>query len=67
MRTIIIPLRNCFDVTFCICSLYFVNGKNKQTNKSVTKLAKTSFKIHLKIIFLIKLKLSKAFGEKIIF
>ena len=41
---------------------------NKQTNKTVTRLAKRSFKKQLKNTFyLIKLKYSEAFGEKIIF
>ena len=31
-----------------MCSLYFVNGKNKQKNKTVTKLAKICFKTQLK-------------------
>ena len=47
--------------------MYFVNGKNKQTSKTVIKLAKISLKTQLKIIFLIKLNLSEAFGGKIIF
>ena len=43
-----IPLYNCYDVTFYIYSLYFVNEKNKETNKTFTKLAKISFKTQLK-------------------
>ena len=43
-----IPLYNCYDVTFYICSLYFVNQKNKETNKTVTKLDEISFKTQLK-------------------
>ena len=51
-----------------MCSLYFVKGKRKQANKTVTKKwAKISFKTKVKIIFLIKPKLSEAFREKIIF
>ena len=61
---IIIPLHNFYDITFYIYSLYFVNGKNKQTNKTFTKFAKISLEIQLKLIFLIKLKLYEAFGEK---
>ena len=41
---------------------------NKQTNKTVIRLAKRSFKTQLKNTFyLIKLKFSEAFGGKIIF
>ena len=63
------PSYNCYDVTFYTCSLYFVNGKNKQTTKTVTKLAKITFKTQSKIFFfIIKLKKpSKAFVGKIIF
>ena len=74
---IIIPLCNCYDVTFCIWSLYFVYGKNnhptnqptkqtnKQTNKTVTRLAKRLFKTQLKDTFyLIKLKFCEEFGKK---
>ena len=75
LHTIIIPLYNCYDITFCIWSLHFVYGKNKlskqtnkQTNKTVIRLAKRSFKTQLKNTFyLIKLKFSEAFGGKIIF
>ena len=48
LHAIIIPLSNCYDVTFYICSLYFVNENNKQTNKTVIKFAKISFKTQLK-------------------
>ena len=62
------PSYNCYDVTFYTCSLYFVNGKNKQTTKTVTKLAKITFKTQSKFFFfIIKLKPSKAFVGKIIF
>ena len=55
MHMIIIPLFDCYDVTFFIWFLYFVYGKNKltkQTNKTVTRLAKNSFKTQIKNIFL---------------
>ena len=43
MHTIIIPLYDLNDVTFCIGSLYFVyekktNQTNKQTNKQMKQL-----------------------------
>ena len=59
-------LYDCYDVTFCIWPLYFVYGGKKltkQTNKTVTRLAKRSFKTQLKNT-LIKLKFPEAFGEK---
>ena len=40
LYTIIMPSYYCYDVTFCIWSLYFVYRKNKltnQTNKTVTR------------------------------
>ena len=41
------------------------NQTNKQTNKTVTRLAKRSFKTQLKNTFyLIKLKFSEVFGGK---
>ena len=44
------------------------NETNKQTNKTVTRLAKRSFKTQLKITFYrIKFKPFETFGEKIIF
>ena len=45
-HTIIILLYDCYDVTFCIWSLYSNYGKNeitKQINKTVTRLTKRSF------------------------
>ena len=54
LTPIIIVLYYCYDVTFCIWSLHFVYvGKKltKQTNKTVTRLAKRSFKIQSKIRF----------------
>ena len=54
-------------MTFYICSSYFINGKNKQTKKTATKLAKIPLKTQLQIVFPVKLKLSEAFGRKIIF
>ena len=58
---IIIPLYNCYQGGR--------NGnENEQTNKTVTRLAKRSFKTRLKNTFyLIKLKVFEAFGEKMIF
>ena len=49
-------------IIFYICSLYETNGKNKRTNKTVTKLAKMSLKAQLRISFLINLKLSEVSG-----
>ena len=42
--------------------MYETNGKNKRTNKTVTKLAKMSLKAQLRISFLINLKLSEVSG-----
>ena len=66
LTPIIILLYDCYDVIFCIWSLYFVYGGRKltnQTNKTVTRLAKIAFKTQLKNT-LIKLKFSEAFREK---
>ena len=67
LTPIIILLYDCYDVTFCIWIVFVLclRGKKltKQTNKTVTRLAKRSFKTQLKNT-LIKLKFSEAFGEK---
>ena len=59
----IVMMCNVLYMVFVLC----LRGKklNKQTNKTFTRLAKRSFKTQLKNTFyLIKLKLSEAFGEK---
>ena len=54
LHKIIILLFNCHGVTFYICSLYFVNEKNKETKKQSLNWLKYLSK-RKKIIFLIKL------------
>ena len=59
-----------YDVTFCVCSLYFVYGEKKtiQRNKEIKQSLdwlKRFFNALLKNTFyLIKLKFSEAFREK---
>ena len=59
LTPIIILLYDCYDATFG----YKGRKLTKQTNKTVTRLTKGSFKTQLKNT-LIKLKFSEAFGEK---
>ena len=67
LTPIIIPLYGCYAVfLYGLCNLFTGGGGGgltKQTNKTVTRLAKRSFKTQLKNT-LIKLKFSEAFGEK---
>ena len=68
LHTIIIPLYNCYDLTFCLW--YFVYEKSKlskQTNKQIKQWLdwlKDLSNTVKNTFYLIKLKLSEACGKK---